>query len=404
MIEIPKGPLAGVFTILPIEDVHYGPGSVSGLGGALVAHGVERALLVTGTTLATTTDLVERVRAAAGGRIAGVFHETVQHVHRGSVLRAAQQARAIGADGIVSFGGGTPNDTGKAVLVCLSENITTPAGFDAVRIKYEYPATVEVPALQGRPVPLFAVSTTLSAGEFTHFIGVTDEQRHVKDLILDRQITAKAVFLDAELTLATPAWLWASTGMRSVDHCIEALQSTSAHPFADALAIRSLAMLARFLRECNADPTDLVARTQAQVAAWMSVCSLANVNLGLSHGIGHQLGARCNVPHGITSCVMLPHVMEFNRDHVGDRQRWIAEALGVDTAGMSREAAGAAAAQAVRQLVADLGLASRLSEVGVGRDDFAGIARDALEDIIVAANPRPVTSPDEVIALLERAL
>ena len=376
---------------------------MSGLAAALAAHGVERALLVTGTTLATTTDLVERVRAAAGGRIAGVFHETVQHVHRGSVLHATEHAREIRSDGIVSFGGGTANDTGKAVMVCLSEGIATHDGFDGSRVKYEYPSTVEVPSLQGRPVPMFAVSTTLSAGEFTHFIGVTDEVRKVKDLIIDRRIAAKAVFLDPELTLATPDWLWASTGMRSVDHCIEALQSTNAHPLTDALAIRSLGMLGRFLRECKADPTDLVARTNAHIGAWLSITGLANVNLGLSHGIGHQLGARCNVPHGITSCVMLPHVMEFNRDHVGDRQRWIAEAMGVETCGLSREQASAAAAAAVRQLVADLGLASRLSEVGVGRDDFAGIARDARADIIVAANPRPVTSTDEVIALLERA-
>ena len=404
MIEIPKAPLRGVFTLLPIENVHYGPGSVIGLEGALAAHGVERALLVTGTTLATTTALVEQVQAAAGGRVAGVFHETVQHVHRGSVLRAAEQARAIGADGIVTFGGGTANDTGKGVMVCLSEGITTHDDFDDSRVKYEYPSTVEVPSLQGRPVPLFAVSTTLSAGEFTHFIGVTDEVRQVKDLIIDRQIAAKAVFLDAELTLATPDWLWASTGMRSVDHCIEALQSTNAHPMTDALAIRSLGMLDRFLRECLADPADLAARTNAHLGAWLSISGLANVSLGLSHGIGHQLGARCNVPHGITSCVMLPHVMEFNRDHVGDRQRWIAEAMGVDTRDLSRVEASKAAAEAVRRLVADLGLASRLSEVGVGRDDFAGIARDALEDIIVSANPRPVTSVDEVIALLERAL
>lgn len=403
MIEIPKAALSGSFAFLPIEDVHYGPGSVAGLEAALAAHGVQRALLVTGTTLATKTDLVERVHAAAGGRVAGVFHETVQHVHRGSVLRAAEHAREIGADGIVTFGGGTPNDTGKAVMVALSENVRTHDDFEPTRVKYEYPATVEVPQLTGSPLPLLAVSTTLSAGEFTHFVGLTDEVRRVKDLIIDRRIAAKAVFLDAELTLATPDWLWASTGMRSVDHAVEALQSTNAHPLTDALAIRSLGMLDRFLRECLADPSDLVARTNAHIGAWLSITGLANVNLGFSHGIGHQLGARCNVPHGITSCVMLPHVMEWNRDHVGDRQRWIAEALGVETAGLSREAAGAAAADAVRRLVADLGLPSRLSEVGVVRDDFAGIAKDALEDIIVAANPRPVTSTDEVLGLLEQA-
>lgn len=403
MIAIPKAPLAGVFAFLPIEDVHYGPGCVQGLAGTLAAHGVERAILVTGTTLATQTDLVERVQAAAGGRIAGVFHETVMHVHRGSVLRAAEAARALGADGIVTFGGGTPNDTGKAVLVALCEDVRTHADFDRTTVKYAYPSTLEIPPLTGQPLPLFAVSTTLSAGEYTHFVGLTDEVRLVKDLIIDRPIAARAVFLDAELTLATPDWLWASTGMRSVDHAVEALQSTNAHPLTDALAIRALGMLGRFLRECKENPTDLVARTNAHIGAWLSITGLANVNLGLSHGIGHQLGARCNVPHGITSCVMLPTVMAYNRDHVGDRQRWVAEALGTDTRDMSDRAASDAAIAAVRALIDDLGLPSRLRDVGVTREDFAGIARDALEDLIVAANPRPVRSTDEVLALLEQA-
>lgn len=403
MIGIPKAPLAGTFAFLPIEDVHYGPGCVQNLAGALAAHGVERAILITGTTLATTTDLVERVREAAGGRIAGVFHETVMHVHRGSVLRAAEAARALGADGIVTFGGGTPNDTGKAVMVALSENCFTHADFDRTTVKYAYPSTLEIPSLTGKPLPMFAVSTTLSAGEYTHFVGLTDEVRHVKDLVIDRPIAAKAVFLDAALTLATPDWLWASTGMRSVDHAVEALQSTNAHPMTDALAIRALGMLGRFLRECKDDPTDLVARTNAHIGAWLSITGLANVNLGLSHGIGHQLGARCNVPHGITSCVMLPTVMAYNRDHVSDRQRWVAEALGVDTRDMSDQDAADAAIAAVRALIDDLGLPSRLRDVGVTREDFPGIAKDALEDLIVAANPRPVRDPAEVIALLEQA-
>lgn len=404
MIEIPKLPLSGVFALLPIDDVHYGPGCVAGLESALAAHGVERAILITGTTLATKTDLVERVQAAAGGRIAGVFHETVQHVHRASVLRATELARELKANGIVTFGGGTPNDTGKAVLVALSEDVRTTDDFERTRVVFEYGVKLEIPALTGaRQLPLFAVSTTLSAGEFTHFVGLTDSERQVKDLIIDRRISAKAVFLDPELTLATPSWLWSSTGMRSVDHAVEALQSTNAHPMTDALAIRALGLLGRFLRECKADPTDIVARTNAHLGAWLSISGLANVNLGLSHGIGHQLGARCNVPHGVTSCVMLPTVMEYNRDHVGTRQRWIAEALGTDTTGMSDRDASDAAIGAVRALIADLALPSRLRDVGVTHDDFPGIAKDALEDLIVAANPRPVTSTDEVIGLLERA-
>ncbi len=175
--------------------------------------------------------------------------------------------------------------------------------------------------------------------------------------------------------------------MRSVDHCVEALCSTNAHPFTDALALRSLGMLGRFLRECNADPSDLTARTHAHLAAWMSISGLANVNLGLSHGIGHQLGARCNVPHGVTSCVMLAPTMDFNREFTRDRQPWIAGALGTDVAGLSSDEACQAASDAVRALVVDLGLPNRLRDVGVTREDFPSIANDALQDIIVATNP-----------------
>jgi alcohol dehydrogenase class IV len=403
MYEPSKTDLKGAFTFLPIDDVHYGAGCIAGLADTLEQHGVSRALLIASNTLATKTDHVDRVREAAGGRIADVFHETIQHVHRGSVLRASEHARSIGADGIVTLGGGTPNDTGKAVLLALAESIDSPDAFDPSRIKFEYPATVELPPVKGETIPLIAVSTTLSAGEFTHFIGITDEVRKVKDLYIDKKLAGKAVFLDPELTLETPMWLWLSTGMRSVDHCVEAICSSNAHPFTDALAARSLAMLNRYLRECKDDPSDLVARTQAHIAAWMSVCGLANVTLGLSHGIGHQLGARNDVPHGHTSCVMLHPTMEFNQDHVGDRQVWIAEAMGVDVRSLSVAEASEAGRTAILELVKDLEQPQRLRDVGVEPADFPAIAQDALEDIIVATNPRPISSPDEVIELLQSA-
>jgi alcohol dehydrogenase class IV len=393
----------GIFQLLPIRDVHYGPGCIDNLGKTLADNGIERALLITGTTLATQTELVTRVQNAAGGRIAAVFHDTVQHVHRGSVLKAAGKAREMGADGIVSFGGGTPNDTGKAVVMALAENLREPADFDTLRVRFTYPASVEVPAMQGKALPMIAISTTLSGGEFTHFAGVTDEIRRVKDLYINERLAARSVFLDPELTLATPLWLWLSTGMRSVDHCIEALCSTNSHPFTDALAEHALATLARTLRRSHEAPHDLAARTDAHIAAWMSVCGLANVNLGLSHGIGHQLGARNNVPHGVTSCVMMPSVMAFNRGHVPARQQRIAQLLGRDTTQLSLEEGAAAGADAVAALVRDLELPGRLREVGVAREDFLQLAKDAMEDIIVATNPRPVQSVDEVIAVLEAA-
>lgn len=403
MYEVAKQALQGNFTLLPIEDVYYGPGVIAGLETRLEAAGIKKALLITGNTLANKTSLVDKVRAAAGNRINAVYTGTQQHVHRASVLGAIEKAREVGADGIVSFGGGTPNDTGKAVVLGLAEGITHEDDFDKFRVRFEYPDKVEIPAVNGDAMPMFAISTTLSGGEFTHFAGVTDSRRQVKDLYIDKKLAAKAVYLDPDLTLETPDWLWLSTGMRSVDHCIEALCSTTAHPFTDALAARSLNMLDRYLRECKAAPDDMVARTQAHVAAWMSVCGLANVNLGLSHGIGHQLGARNDVPHGVTSCVMMYPTMTFNKDHVGTRQAWIAEILGQDIRALGLERASELGRKAVRNLVEDLALPFKLRDVGVAPEDFPAIAKDALEDLVVASNPRPVESVEDVIHVLQSA-
>ena len=404
MLSVPKQELNGQFAMLPMDDVHFGSGSVQKLGAALEQYGVERAVIITGNSLAQNTDLVARVEAAAGGRTAGMFSETSQHVPRESVIAAADFVLSKNADAIISFGGGTPNDTAKAVTMCLAEGITEPSGLDAVRIKFEYPDKLEIPSLSTDPLPMFGIPTTLSGGEFTFFVGVTDRERKVKDLYLDKRITAKSVFLDPDLPLATPERLWLGTGIRAVDHCIEAMYSATRQPFTDALAYRALNMLVRYLRETKADPSDLAARGQCMVAAWMSVCGLGSVALGLSHGIGHQLGARCNVPHGETSAVMLRNVMTFNRKDTLAQQAWVAEAMGVDVSAMSEAEAATTASDEVLKLVRDdLDLPWRLRDVGVNEVDFDGIASDALEDLVVASNPRKVESKDQVIDLLKTA-
>ena len=404
MLSLPKQELNGQFAMLPMDEVHFGSGSVAKLGAALEQYGVERAVIITGRSLAQQSDLVARVESAAGGRTAGVFFETIAHVPRESVIAAAEFARSKRADAIISFGGGTPNDTAKAVAICLAEGIAEPDGLDALRIKFEYPDKIDIPALSGDPLPMFAVPTTLSAGEFTFFVGITDRARQVKDIYLDKRLTANSVFLDPYLTLATPERLWLGTGTRAIDHCIEAMCSSTHQPYTDALAYRALNMLVRYLRESKADPTDIAARGQCMVAAWLSVCGLGSVTLGLSHGIGHQLGARCNVPHGETSAVMMHNVMAFNLSETLVQQAWVAEAMGVDISGMSEEEAAAAAAAEVLKLVRDdLGLPWRLRDVGVSEDDFDGIASDALQDLIVATNPRKIDSKDQLIELLKTA-
>jgi maleylacetate reductase len=301
------------------------------------------------------------------------------------------------------LGGGSPNDTMKAVGWALAENVQHENEFDKFSTKFEYPDKLHIPSLTKQPLPTFAIPTTLSAGEFTAFFGITDQQRLVKDVFHDSKLTAKVVILDPELTIATPERLWLSTGIRSVDHCVEQIVSTNALPYTDALAGHALGMLYRNLKACKQDPHNLNVRAQLQVAAWLSFFAIANVSLGLSHGIGHQLGARCEVPHGETSCVMMHNVMEYNREVTLERQSWIAEILDVAVPGDQR-ASAIAAKEAILTLIRDdLGLPWRLRDVNVSEEDFPLIARDAMQDLIVATNPRKVGSEAEVISLLAQA-
>lgn len=393
--------LAGRFDIIPLETVLFGPGSIASLAAECERLGVSRLLLVASPSLARLVDVEARFNEATGGRVAAVFTGCRPHVPHDVVLAAAEAARAAGADGILSVGGGSPIDLAKAVSLCVAEDVRTHEDMLRWRVVFEYPDKVQIPTTTKPQLPHIAVSTTLSAGEFTSIIGITDTERKVKDLYITPTLVPRSVVLDAELAVHTPRDLWASTGMRSVDHAVEALCSTTAQPITDALCADALRRLTRYLPISARDENDLEAATQCQVAAWQSIFGLTNVNLGLSHGIGHQLGARCGVPHGITSCVMLPAVLEFNLEYTREPQARIAEIF-AEAAGVTADPA-AGAGDLVRQFVASLGQPTRLRDIGVERSEFPALAHDAMADLIVASNPRPVTGEDEVIAILERA-
>jgi alcohol dehydrogenase class IV len=393
------GAPAGEFAFLPMEKVRFGPGSLAGLAAEVDRLGAKRVLVITGTTLATKTDLVAQVGEALGPRLAGVFSDTRQHVPRPTVIAAAAAAREAGADCLVSFGGGSPIDTTKLVALLLAAGVEEEAGMDALHFR-EVDGEVEIPDLPEVTVPHIAISTTLSAGEFTLWGGSTDPARGVKDAYGAPGMTPRVVILDPELARATPATLWGSTGLKALDHAVETVSSSTPQPFADALALRSIEMLTRTLVPGTADPDDLVSRGTSQVGAWMSIMSLPNVAAGLSHALGHQLGAHCDVPHGVTSCIVLPQVMDFNRPAVGPRQRLIAEAMGIDVSGLDDEAAGAAATARLREIVAELGVETRLREWGVTEEDLKAIAHDSAEDFMALTNPRKIESEDEVLAIL----
>jgi alcohol dehydrogenase class IV len=381
----------------PQEKVIFGQKAVGQLSGEIDRLGGKRAFVITGTTVAEKTDLLSRVKEILGARLAGVFYPVSQHVPRGDVITAALEARKAKADVLVSLGGGSPVDGAKAVALCLSEGVASEKELGAYRLGGG------APRFQGHSIPHIALPTTLSAGEFTNNFGITDEVRRVKDLYGAPQFVPRVVILDPELTVFTPPWLWASTGMRAVDHAVERLYSPKHQPFVDTLCLQSLRYLFQYLPSSSLAPQNLEGRLCCQLAAWMSIFGFLSVRTGLSHAIGHQLGGRCNVPHGQTSCIMLPHAMEFNLPIAADRLVLVAEAAGLDTRELNPTQAAMAAIEAVRALVKKLGCPAHLRDVGIKEPDLLLLAEAVKEEAPLMENPRPIKGIDEIIVILRRA-
>ncbi|HEX9184825.1 MAG TPA: iron-containing alcohol dehydrogenase, partial [Burkholderiales bacterium] len=175
---------------------------------------------------------------------------------------------------------------------------------------------------------------------------------------------------------------------------VEALCSVDAHPYCDGLALHALRLFAEGLPRTQADPGDLAARLLCQQASWLAASTIARVNYGASHGIGHALGAAAGVPHGHTSCVMLPHVLRYNEPATREKQGLISQAIGRP---------GESAADAVAELIAALGQPATLRAAGVNREQLPAIAEASMRNLWVRSNPRPLRSSEDVMQLLEAA-
>lgn len=386
--------MQGRYEFLAQDRIIYGFPAAKAVAEAVEAQAAQRVFLVSSQTLSRKTDAVRRIQEALGSRCIGLFDECVAHVPRESVLRAADAVRRAEPDLIVTIGGGTPIDTVKILLICLAENLHTTEALGEFRIRVRDDGTRLVPPVGRPPVRQIVLPTTLSGAEFSAIGGATDTLRQVKDLYAGREIGAQVVILDPALTIHTPQWLWLSTGMRAVDHAVESVCSRSAQPFSDATCLHGLGMLARSLPITKSDPDDLDARLACQIGVWLSATGLGRVELGASHGIGHELGAVAGVPHGYTSCVLLHHVLRYNDAVNHARQSLVSQALG---------APDEPAADLIAALTRELDMPMTLRDVGVRRDQFDAIARASMENVFVRSNPRPIRTTQDVIDILSMA-
>ncbi len=348
---------SGDFYVSRIEAILFGKGKLAALGHELERRGIKRALIVTGKTLGRSK-LLHQVKQAGGASIAGAFTDTAQHVPASTVKALAEEARRLDTDAMISFGGGSPNDCAKAAIMALIRN-------------------------GGREIPMLAIPTTLSAGEFTAGGGVTNEETRVKGGVYDPRLQARVVILDPTVTVETPAWLWASTGMRSLDHAVESTYSSRHQPMTDTLSARAIALLnAHLMPSLKSHGDDeLEHRMQCLIAAWFSIFGMSNTRAGISHALGHQIGPRWNVPHGVTSCITLPHVMRLMAGIAPERFGPIAQGLEVRFDGANPKMAALECADRVAKFIGQFEVPNRLRDVGVPREEIGSIAETVLDEV-----------------------
>jgi maleylacetate reductase len=387
--------LTGTYRFPPMESVVYGRPFAEALREQVEQSGANSVFLLASGTLNRDTDMVGQVRQVLGNRLSGVFARIGAHTPRVDVVEAANAARAAGADLLVTLGGGSVTDAAKMVAFCLGNDVADPAQFDEHRNRVAVDGKIARPQSKSPSVRTVAIPTTLSAGEYTASAGCTDTVRNVKESYGHPLMMPKSVVLDPRATLHTPEWLFLSTGIRAVDHAVEDICSPQCQPISEGASFYALRLLGRGLSGVKADPIDLEARLEAQLGAWMSMIgSQTGVPKGASHGIGHVLGGTAGVPHGYTSCVMLPHVLRFNAEANAERQGWVSEALGQP---------GRPAGDVVAELIAGLGLPGRLRDVGVRQDQLDQIAAESMHDRWVHTNPRKIDGPAAVRLLLDAA-
>jgi alcohol dehydrogenase class IV len=371
---------AGQFTVPRLERVISGQRSLESLAAEVDRYGSRRVVLVTGKTLGASA-LVSRATALLGSRGVLVFDGARQHVPASTVEALVLAIREQRADCLVSIGGGSAIDTAKGAVHTVMREST------------------------GAAIVHIAVPTTLSAGEFTDVAGMTDEATRVKHAVFGAHLAPRTVIADPEATLDTPRWLWVASGIRALDHAVETLYSSRLHPISEPLAVRAIELLLQHLPpSIHEEPgSGLPRRGACQMASWLAVFGLTNAGFGLSHVLGHQIGPRWDVPHGVTSAVMLPHAMRFMAEAVPERFAPIARAFDVPFEPSDARRAAIACVDRAATFIAQFNLATRLRDAGVPEGEMGAIAGHVwtvLHDADLIG--RPITRAD-LTSLLQAA-
>lgn len=362
------------------ETSYFGAGSISEIVTEAKKRAFKKALVVTDPDLIkfnvakNVTDLLEK---------AGLAYDIFSQVKANptvKVVKAGIEAfKAAGADYLIAIGGGSSMDTAKAIGIIINN-----------------PEYADVTSLEGAidtknpSVPIIAVPTTAgTAAEVTINYVITDEEKKRKFVCVDPHDIPVVAIIDAKMMSSMPKGLTASTGMDALTHAIEGYTTLGAWELTDMMHLKAIEIISRSLRK--AVENDPQGREDMALGQYIAGMGFSNVGLGVVHGMAHPLGAFYDTPHGIANAVLLPYVMEYNAEYTGEKFKYIAEAMGVDTTGMSQAEYRAAAVNAVKQLSKDVGIPEKLHEIGVKEEDLQALSESAFADVCTGENPRPCT-------------
>lgn len=352
-----------------------------------------RALIVSGKRF-EGSEHHRALKSRLGNKLVGEFLQMPSHSPMPSILEAVQYARKVGANHLIAIGGGSVIDAAKVIAFWLSNHLELDhdlkslPGIDSVD-------PTRRPENDMEWVRITAVPITLSVAEHTYFAGVTDLDARVKIIVAHTLMVPSAVVYDPLLTMEVSLPVLLASGIKALDHAVERLASLQSHPMSDATSIQAIRMLTSALPKVWQDPSNLRQRQECQLAAWLSISgSNTGVRVGASHALGHALGAHTNLPHGLTSCVVLPSVMRWNKSVNADKQKLISDVMGHPETD---------AGDCIEWFISGLNLPTRLKDVGVERQELEILAEKSLSDPLMRHNPRVVESSKDVLEILNMA-
>jgi alcohol dehydrogenase class IV len=383
--------MINTFEFATIGRINFQPGSIKKLGEEVKTLRGRKALLVTDKGVRNSGILAKAIESLEKEGLPFVVFDEVEP---NPSLETAQKGYALfkekGCDTLVAVGGGSPIDTAKAIGI----QATNPEPL----LKYEGANKVANPL-----PPLIALPTTAGTGsEVTGAAVITDRARKYKVPMRSSFLIPKVALLDPEVLATLPPQVLASTGMDALTHACETYVSTLTNPLSQGLAYESIRLIGKYLRPLYANPDNREAQGYMMLASTMAGMAFFNGRLGAVHTLAHPLGGFFDIPHGLANAILLPHCMDFSRMAAPDLFARIAEALGKDIRGLTAEEASRKAAEAVREILVDTRIPTRLREVGAKKEAFEAMANDGIASGIHLSNPRRVTLED-AIALYEAA-